>query len=156
MSSTWRRDERTNANATKTALWAMPSQIVNDPIVKTALTFGPSIRKATDRPRTVNLKAHTECGAAPKAVGYNFPVALDTLSANQSPAMNDGDRDLQALKRYVGSITKQTKGKRLTNYHCALCGAFAIRLHRLACKLSIQRTLPICSCPYTWNSRFGS
>ena len=71
------------------------------------------------------MKAHTECGAAPKAVGYNFPVALDTLYANQSPAMNDGDHDLRALNDTVGSITKQTKGKRLKGYR----GASGAPLH---------------------------
>ena len=83
--------------------------------------------KSDGQTETVNLKARTECGAAPKAVGYNFPVASDTLSANQSPAMNDGDRDLQALNDKVGSSTKQTKGKRLNRLSWRLGCAFAFR-----------------------------
>ena len=74
--------------------------------------------KSDGQTETVNLKAHTECGAAPKAVG-TFYVALDTLYANQSSTMDDGDHDLRALNDTVGSITKQTKGKRLKGYRGA-------------------------------------
>ena len=114
--------------------------------------------KSDGQTETVNLKADTECAACSESGGGTFSVVLgyairklDTRSGiKRCPQPT-------SAKRYEGSITSnKTKGKRLTNYHCALCGAFAIRLHRLACKLSIQRTLPICNCPYTWNSRFGS
>ena len=67
----------------------MPSQIVNDTIVKTALTFGPSIRKATDRPRTVNLKADTKCAARSESWGVLLPGVLGYASLQARHAIGD-------------------------------------------------------------------